>query len=522
MVTIAVPPLAASPALGSPVFVGAYVDGLRVDMQGGLVDLTPYITGMTITERMGSPDTLSLQLADLDEAIALAAIVYLTDIRVRLRTDYLFWGQIIVPTTETINYQSATASRTIDISAESYERFVPDALMSVLSIDSGRTMPDGSFSNTGGFSIGFGHTDGELVTGLFHDWWAGPSVDAVSCVHDTGAAPYIWQYPIDNTQLGSDLDAIAAAASVVTVAHWLDPRRRFHWVDGADPGSLDPAPFDISSVAFGWTAGTPPTVSTVMSMKMTNSSDAQNIRGRAYVQAALPWASGLVGNVGSAAPDVMISAGKAQTGAETAAFAARYWSNDNRIGFHGSASIPVGYDGWHKGQWVHVTDPGHELAAHGFLVQGVTARRINGADFEYDVDYGDAPRRSLASESANPTIEVQGPSVRYAMRTDPEQSSPTPLIAGTPPTGGPVTVIASLTDGIKQVPTSGIVLRWDLYIGGDLAADPTLTTQAYYLENATGTTNEQGQAITVAHTGSAFDPALNLSCTVEAVTEAPP
>lgn len=128
---------------------------------------------------------------------------------------------------------------------------------------------------------------------------------------------------------------------------------------------------------------------------------------------------------------------------------------------------------------------------------------------------GDAPRRSLASESANPPIAVDMPAVRYAMSTDPEQSTPTPT--------APVTIVAQLSDGTTNLKTSGIALRWDLFIGDGMAeTDPTDTTLAYYLEDATGTTDQYGKAYTIAHTGAAYDPAAGLACTVEAVTEAPP
>jgi len=99
------------------------------------------------------------------------------------------------------------------------------------------------------------------------------------------------------------------------------------------------------------------------------------------------------------------------------------------------------------------------------------------------------------------------------MRTDPEQSTPTPTV--------PVTVIAQLHDGIRNIATAGITLGWYLYFSGALAVDPTDTSQAFYLEAATATTNDQGQATTVAHCGAAFDPAAGLACTVEAVTEEP-
>ena len=256
-----------------------------------------------------------------------------------------------------------------------------------------------------------------------------------------------------------------------------------------------------------------------MSMKMTISTDAQSLVGRVLAQGALPWAGGIISNPHATgyAPDATISSSKAITWADVQAFAARYFANDSRVGLTGTATIPAGYDGWHKGQWVSITDPGHDLDAQGFLIQGVTVRLIAGGvvpEIEYDITFGDAPHRSLASESANPAIAVvAGPSVRYAMRTDPEQATPTPAV--------PVTVIASLTDGINQLTTKGITLRWDLAIGGTVVGDPTLTSQAFYLADATGTTNEQGQAQTVAHTGSAYDPAAGLACTVEAVTEQP-
>lgn len=437
-------------------------------------------------------------------------------------TGTVYWESIGTPgtptgTTDRGGLAGWVAARTIDLQAEGYERLIPGALISVLDAGSGRDMPDGSYSNTGGYSIGWGHTDRDDVRGMFQDWWMGPEIDIDACVNVTGSSNYWWQYPIDNTQLGADLDALAAAASLPTVVHWLDHHipPRFHWVDGAaGPGSLgiEYAPFHISSVGFG--------SDHVMSMKMTISTDAQSLVRRTYAQAALPWASGIVWNphaVGYFAPEAMISSAKAIKWADTLAFALRYFDNDSRVGVTGTATIPPGYDGWHKGQIVGIYDPGHDLTGQGFLIQGVGVRLITGGPepaFEYDVSFGDAPRRSLASESANPAIDVvQGPAVRYAMRTDPEQSTPTPTV--------PVTIIASLTDGINQLTTQDITLRWDLIISGTVVADSTDTSQAYYLEDATGTTNEQGQALTVAHTGSAYDPAANLACTVEAVTEQP-
>ena len=525
-VTLSPPSLSAASAMGYPPFVGAYGSAgglLRVDMQYGSVDLTPYITGMTITERMGSPDTLSLQLADLDSAISLTVIATLADIRVRLGTDYLFQGQITVPTTETINWQDSdgtwVAARNIDITAESYERLIPDALVSIAANGIGRIMPDGSYSNTLGYHIGFGYTDREQVGALFGSAWgwaqfaARPAIDVDTCVHKTGTTHVWWEYPVDNSTLGADFDALAAEASPPTLVHWLDARMRFHWADGADPTQLEAAPWDLSAVGF---VGTFPNFTTLMTTRMKITTDAQNVRGQALVQGALPWASGVVSS-GLMAPDVSISSGKAQTWEESQAFAARYFANDNRVGIQGTASIPDGYDGWHKGQWVHITDPGHGLAAQGYLIQEITARLLgggSGADFEYDITFGDAPRRSLAQESANPDIPVETPAVRYHMRTDPEQSTPKPA--------APVTIIAQLHDGIANVATAGIDLRWDLIIGAGIAeVDPTDPALAFYLDDATGTTNEQGQALTVAHTGTAFNPAAGLACTVEAVTEEP-
>jgi hypothetical protein len=533
-VTIGVPPLSAAAAVGYPSFVGTYgspggVSGvlgasgptpLRVDMQGGLIDLTPYLTSLSIGERMGSPDTMSITLADVIGVIPLSVVTRLADIRARLGTEELFRGQITLPQTETYNHQQDdgvwVSSRTFTIQAESYERLVDPMLVSVLPFGSGRTMPDGSYSPTGGYSIGWGHSDADDVRySLFGAWWAGPAVDVDSCVHATGFTPVHWVYSIDNTQLGADLDALAAIASPPTLVRWLDARMRFHWADGADPDQLDPAPADISCVAFG--------VGTVMSMTMTNKTDAQNLRGRAYVSGALPWACGIASWPGGTvvAPDAMISAGTAQTATEADAFAARFFASDSRVGFMGSALVPGagegGYDGWHKGQWVHVTDPGHDLDAYGCLIQGVTADLKTAGPvplFEYQVDYGDAPRRSLASESAWPTIDtVQGPSVAYAMSTDPAQIVPKP--------GAPVACIAQLNDGSKGLSTPNIPCRWDLYIAGDLVADPTDSTQAYYLSDMTIVTDELGKAYATANCGDAYDPASSDDCYAQAITEEP-
>lgn len=522
--TVACVALSADAGMGYPTQVGAWAL-FRIDMAFGGIDLTDLtLKGMSLNERMGAPDTLEFKFADFDQLLEMALLDELQDIRVSDATGPLFRGQVTVPSVETIHYSDGKVARTYSLRCESYERLIPKTAVSVAPAGYYSTNPDGTTENVLRFTTA-GGTVASAVRAAMVAWWTGrPALDLDSCLFDTHGAQPI---PIDNTTLGQDLDALASLFSDPTLMYWIDGRLRFHWVAGSDTTNLEPAPCEVSSVAFG--------PSTVMSTKMLVEWDAQNRLRGAYVSGATPWASGWVGNTdapGGYAPDAFISSERAKTAEERDAFAARFFANDARVGVRitftlppRSAVTPAGYDGWHKGQYLYVSDPGSGLVRYGCVVQEVRRRFISmdtdGPLFEYDITAGDSPRRSLSSESKNPEWMQKPAAVigtKYVVTVD--QVSPDP---DQPPT----VVRAQLAnaDGVR-IATQGIAVTWHLAINGTTVADPTDTTAAYYLAAMSAdplsgvpvaTTGADGVAYCEIHCGDAWTSTDRVSVEAETV-----
>jgi hypothetical protein len=481
--------------------LGLASSGLLIEALLGTVDLSAAtISTLTITERMGTPDTCTLELADLEGYVDLEAIADLGDIHIASAAEHLFRGQATTVAGTSIA-GTPIVMKTISISGEGYERLIPGCPVAFPPPTMYLEQPDGTIVNTYGMTTS-GQPDKPNVTGLFQMWWSNllgstmfsaPIVDADTKVVETGANPGALFAPLDRIMLDAALAIVAEITGAAPhLVSWLDAALRFHWTDGADPTKCDPAPFEIDANAFG--AGV------VMPTKITVTREAGGIMGGAITTGALPWVGGLYS--GHAwAPWGQISSDRAITVAEGTTFAGRYLIETFLPKISGKATIPAGYDGWHKGQWVIVTDPANGLTRHGCLIQGVVRRLVSPGDdppsWEYDIDFGDAPHRSLGRETA---IPQQGwppgttiTSTSYTVTTD----DPNPTLAK------PANIKAQLCD-FKGAPlgTKGIAGVWNLDINGTRVTDPTDTGQAFYLDTASGTTDETGRVFNVLHVGA--------------------
>jgi len=334
-------------------------------------------------------------------------------------------------------------------------------------------------------------------------WWGNllggtmftaPIVDADTMVVETAANPGALFAPLDRVMLDAALAIVAEITGAADhLVQWLDAALRYHWTDGADPTKCDPAPFEINATGFIDGA--------VMPISISPTTEAGGIMGGAIVTGALPWVGGLYS--GHAwAPWGQISSDRAITVAEGNTFAGRYLADTFLPAWSIKATIPAGYDGWHKGQWAIVTDLASGLDHVGGLIQECVRRLISEVtdppEFEYDLVIGTAPSRSLGRESAIPQqgFGSAGNSVTgifYQVRTD----EPNPTAAK------PANLTAQLYD-FKGVAlgTKGITGHWTVKINDVLVDDPTDDGNAFYLDTADAVTDETGRAFNVCHAGA--------------------
>jgi hypothetical protein len=487
---------------GGPLAVPGSVDalgladaGLLVEAALGAIPISGKITGLTITERMGTPDTCSIQLTDIDASMDLATLTAgLCDLHIADATEHLFRGQITTPNVTSI----MGVARELSLEAEGYERLIPGCPVCFPPPEMFLEQPDGTIVNTYGYTTS-GVSDKVNVKALFDSWWNGawgfsaPIVDVDAKVIETTSNPGALFAPLDRVMLDAALAIVAEITGAADhLVQWLDAALQYHWTDGADPTKCDPAPFEINAAGFIDGA--------VMPISISPTTEAGGIMGGAIVTGALPWVGGLYS--GHAwAPWGQINSDRAITVAEGTAFAARYMADTFNPAWSTKATIPAGYDGWHKGQWAIVTDLASGLDHVGGLIQECVRRLLSEAtdppEFEYDLVIGTAPSRSLGRETA---IPQQGwppgttiTSTSYTVTTD----DPNPTLAK------PANIKAQLCD-FKGAPlgTKGISGVWNLNINGTRVADPTDTANAFYLDTASGTTDETGRVFNILHVGA--------------------
>jgi hypothetical protein len=463
--------------------------GLLIEAGFGAIDLSGHATiaNLTITERMGTPDTANIELVDLDGSLTIAVLANLVDLHIATATHHLFRGQV---TTSVITSIDGVAS-TMVLTAEGYERLIAGAPVAFPPPDQYIEQPDGTMVNTYGASTS-GASDKVNVKVLFDLWWrsgwanVGPPVDAETMVVETTSNPGHYWAPLDRIMLDAAFALVAETTGAADhLVWWLDAELRFHWIDGA--AGTEPAPYAIN--ANGFISGA------IMPTKISITREAGAIPGGAYVTGALPWVGGPYPSSAGWAPWVAIQSDRAQTVAYADAFAARYFAETGWPKISGKATIPPGYDGWHKGQTLPVTDPATGLNAIGLLIQGVVARLISPGDdppsFEHDLDFGDAPHRSLGRETALPVPPpptVQATS--YTVTSDDPNPTPTK----------PANLKAQLKDFKgDSLGTKGITGVWNLNINGTRVADPTDSSQSFWLDSASGTTDETGAVFNVEH-----------------------
>lgn len=484
---------ASAPAV-DPLNIASF--GLLIDADLGTIPLSGIITSMTITERMGAADTVSIALTDVAgdlDILTLTGLGYhsgLCDFHIADVSEHLFRGQITTITVATTGGEQ----RDITISGEGYERLIAGCPVAFPPPDIFLVQPDGTVVNTYAYTTG-GGTDKENVKGLFEMWWhpwIGPLVDYETMVVATTSNPGGLFAPVDRVMMDAALAIVAEITGAADhLISWLDAALQFHWTDGTDPTKLAPAPYEIDADGFG--------SGVVMPMSISITTEGGGIPGGVIMTGGLPWGSEVL-NLHPWAPWVAISSDRSQTPEYAAAFIAKYQANTYFTKISGKATIPAGYDGWHKGQWVIVTDLANGLDHYGCLLQGVTRRLLSSIteppEFEYDLDFGDAPHRSLGRETAIPAQAL--PPTVEATKYEVTNDDPNPTVDKAQ------NLKAQLCD-FKGAPlsTKGITGVWHLDINTVRVTDPTDDTQLFWLDTDSGTTDETGRVFNVLHVGAA-------------------
>jgi hypothetical protein len=180
------------------------------------------------------------------------------------------------------------------------------------------------------------------------------------------------------------------------------------------------------------------------------------------------------------------------------AFAAAYLESRSTPAWTGTIVVS-GYDGWHKGQAIAVTDADYGFVARWFLIRAVSMVQKDpfAEANEYTLTLGD----------------VLSPSLGYALRAQrlrEQRKAIDPVTQFVPWVGdllldaggtAPVVMQAATASG-KAQPVAGLGARWHLWINGVLAADPFDTSGLFWLSDATTSTNEAGQVTAKLNAGA--------------------
>lgn len=385
------------------------------------------------------------------------------------------------------------------------------------------------------------------VQQLFERYWNFPwPIDLTTYVTDilpagASAEGMVWT----STDLEGALNDVTAAGSAAAM-WWLAndspnpgtivaPHLALHWGnviipdegdDGDDllagfPSADDPpnhAPYDISD--------TPDGVTSILALSLDFTVDQQQRADGAYVRGATgftmdvfpaapgadpPYTTGMaheggtgwVGSPGGIWGEVYVDAPAAVDSEQRDAFGMAKLAASTIPSVSGTVVV-VGYDGWHKGQAICVTDADYGFDARWFLIRAVSMSQHDPLALanEYTLTLGDTLSASLGyalreqrlREQRDPTF---APAMQFVAYMSDLQPAP----------GDTLTVrmqLASASGTQKKV--KGVRARWSLIINGEWAADPFDASGLFWLSDQTTVSNEIGQVTAIMHAAAGATP----------------
>ena len=175
-------------------------------------------------------------------------------------------------------------------------------------------------------------------------------------------------------------------------------------------------------------------------------------------------------------------------------------------GWTGTVTV-VGYDGWHIGQAIKVTDADYGFDAKWFLIRGVSMTQKDPWSIanEYTLTLGDVLSPSLGWALRARRLEEERKEVDPGQKFVVWHGDLLLDVGGTSKIEGQ---FATASGTARKV--AGVGARWNLYLksndipvpGGNPVEDPHDTANAYYLSDETTTTDEFGKVYAILHAGA--------------------
>lgn len=511
---------------------------------GADVTATLHWQSLTISEQIGSPDTLTAELSgflDEDEYTQAVRGLFADAIPdnlfyavARRDSEILFSGAV-----RSLGIKRpAQGALTYSLSATGWQFLAAKRLVGV---------PGGSLWSISDDEVGQGDLPTPVaidpdasavptaagVRGLMDAYWLWPSIDVDSFVSDV-LDEYATAEPV--TWSGSDLDGALsdlAAAGSASALWWMAndspdagdtaaPHLALHWGVVTIPAPGDPAPDGAAPYAIN---DEPDWTETILATGLDLAIDYSARSGGAYVRGATGFVldvtpspsppgyatgdthEGGTGWVTGSAPgsqwgEEYVDAPAAVSTAQRDAFGNATLEAHARPAVTGTIRVAGDWHGWHKSQLLRVTDADFGLVDHWFLVRGVTMtqRSPDGAAAEYVLSVGDQLPPALGLALRAQRLREQRAVVAPAMKFVPPDPRTLTLDRGE---SCPVEGQLATAEGHARM-VAGVGATWHLWVNGDQLADSfDAAGDAWWLSDATDTTDDLGRVFAVLHAGAA-------------------
>jgi len=362
--------------------------------------------------------------------------------------------------------------------------------------------------------------------------WSGSDMEAVlNDLAAAGSASAMWWFANDSPDVGDALMApnLALHFGIVIIPDEGD--------DGDDlaaglpsadlPGDL--APFDISDEP-DWTTSILPLTSSFQ-IDHTPRAGGGYVRGATgfvldVLEAPPGWpvpyqigethvgGTGWVGAMGDSIwGEEYVDAAAAVSMEQRDAFGNAFLASRALPAWTGTVTVGGGFDGWHKGQAIAVTDADYGFDAKWFLIRGVSMTQKDPYSIanEYTLTVGDVLSPSLGWALREQRLREQREEVDPGAKFVPYLGDL--LLA--PEESAPVEAQFATASGTARK-VKGVGATWHLWINGtDVALHDT--GLAYYLSDETETTDQLGKVYAILHAGASATAADAADISVDVV-----
>jgi hypothetical protein len=501
--------------------------GLTIEIMGRDVVAAAEWKSFRYTEQIGQPDTLSVDVLGFttDPGITAPVVYAFTYLNnyfwtiARLGDAVLFSG-LIRPITMT---KPAVGAIRYSLKADGWQFLMPRRLVGVPNGDGWIITEDGDPDRIPTPVVtdtsAYGYPTPVHVARLMAHYWNSPwPIDVTTFV-----TPILEGAPSERIAWsGSDLEGTVsdlAAAGNAAALWWfandspnlgsiVSPHLALHWGLVVVPAEGDPPPANAAPYAI---SDTPDWVTSILAVSLEFSPDNTPRVDAVYVRGATGYTmdvvdgvptgvvneggTGWVGSTGGIWGEEYVDAPAAISAGQRNAFGNATLASRSAPTWTGTIVVN-GYDGWHKGQVVSVTDADYGFDARWFLIRAVTMSQKDPQSLanEYTLTVGDSLSPSLGSALRSRRLKEQRQEIAPATKF-------VPYVGDLQLDSGgscPVTMqLATDAGAARQI--AGVGARWHLLVNGVDLADPLSAAELYWLTSPTLITNEVGQVTATLH-----------------------